>query len=195
MPQPRRTLVDVARVCEVSQSTVSRVLSNRKYGRFSVSPDVRERILRVARELDYRPSIAARNLTASKTNLVAVLGIRSIDPEHGGPIERAIDAMVEQLDAKGYEICMQMFSRRHSSFELPQLRVDGVVAVGAENHDDLQPLDNSGVPYISINGVCGPNGVLVAPDDRGGTRLAINHLMSLGHRKIAYLDHPGIDAS
>jgi LacI family transcriptional regulator len=194
MYKPRRTLVDVARLCDVSQSTVSRVLSNRKYGRFSVSPEVRERINRVARELEYRPSVAARNMSASKTHLVAVLGIRSIDPEQGGPIERAIAAVAQRLDKEGYEICMQMFSRRHNSFDLPQLRVDGVIAVNAPDVDDLKALDSSGIPYVSINGVVGSNGVLVAPDDRGGTFAALRHLISLGHRRIAYLDHPGGDA-
>lgn len=194
MIKSRGTLVEVARRCEVSQSTVSRVLNNSKHGRFSVSPEVRERIIRVARELNYRPSVAARNLAASKTNLVAVLGIRSIESERVGPMERAIESLAHKLDARGYEICMQFFSSRHNAFDLPQLRVDGVVAVGPESHDDLQQLEESGVPYISMNGVVGPNGTLVTPDDAGGATMALKHLIELGHRKIAYLDHPAVDA-
>lgn len=190
----RGTLVEVARRCEVSQSTVSRVLNNSKHGRFSVSPEVRERIVRVAQELNYRPSVAARNLTASKTNLVAVLGIRSIESERVGPVERAIEALAHKLDDRGYEICLQFFSKRHNAFDLPQLRVDGVVAVGAESLDDLQQLEDSGVPYISLNGVVGRGGSLVSPDDAGGAHAALKHLVDLGHRKIAYLDHPNIDA-
>ncbi|WP_428939146.1 LacI family DNA-binding transcriptional regulator [Fontivita pretiosa] len=188
------TLLEVARRCSVSQSTVSRVLNNSKHGRFSVSPQVREKILRVARELNYRPSVAARNLTASKTRLVAVLGVKSLLSDVVGPMERATVELSRVLDAAGYEICMQFLSRRHNPFDLPPLRVDGVVAVGATGLDELQTLEDSGIPYVSIDGVVGRNGALVAPDDAGGTRLALRHLVELGHRRIAYLDNPTIDA-
>jgi LacI family transcriptional regulator len=188
------TLVEVARQCAVSQSTVSRVLNNSRQGRFSVSVEVRERIVRTAQELNYRPSVAARNLAATKTNLVAVLGVHSMGSEQVGPVERAIEAFAHKLDDSGYEICMSFLSSRHAAFDLPQLRVDGVVAVNASSPDDLLALEQSGVPYISMNGAMAPNGSLVSPDDVGGTRAALQHLIELGHRKIAYLDHPGADA-
>ena len=92
------TLSEVARRCSVSQSTVSRVLNNSTKGRFSVSPEVRERILHAARELNYRPSIAARNLTVSKTHLVAVLGVAGIWSDRVGPVEEAVGAMAAALD-------------------------------------------------------------------------------------------------
>ena len=44
------------------------------------------------------------------------------------------------------------------------------------------------LPYVSINGHCGPNGSSVQPDDEGGTRQALEYLYNLGHRKIAYAD-------
>jgi LacI family transcriptional regulator len=178
----------------VSQSTVSRVLNNSKQGRFSVSDEVREKIIRVARELNYRPSVAARNLTVAKTHLVAVLGVSSIWSERVGPIERAVGALSQALDEAGYEICMQLYSRRHNPYDLPPLRVDGVVAVGAQSKEDLAALENSGTPYVSMNGVVGKHGALVTPDDAAGTRLALQHLVGLGHRRIAYMDHPAVDA-
>ena len=108
------TLLEVAKRCSVSQSTVSRVLNNSKHGRFSVSPAVREKILTAARELNYRPSVAARNLTVSKTRLVAVLGVRTIGSDAVGPMERAVIALAKALDAAGYEICLQFLSKRHN---------------------------------------------------------------------------------
>lgn len=188
------TLQEVARRCSVSQSTVSRVLNNSNPGRFSVSTEVKERILRVARELNYRPSMAARNLTVGKTHLVAVLGVRSIWSERVGPMERAVGAMAEVLDTAGYEICLQFLSRRHSPFDLPQLRVDGVVVVGVERLEGVQGLEDARLPYVSLDGVVGRRGGLVAPDDSGGTQLALEHLVGLGHRRIAYLDHPAVNA-
>ena len=138
--------------------------------------------------------MAARNLAMTRTRLVAVLGLREIWSDRVGPIEKAVGALAEALDRAGYEICLQFISHRHGPFDLPPLRVDGVVALGPRNMDDLQSLDGGPVPYISIDGVVGAHGNLVAPDDAGGTRLALKHLRDLGHRRIGYLDYPAIDA-
>jgi DNA-binding LacI/PurR family transcriptional regulator len=194
MAKTSGTLLEVARRCAVSQSTVSRVLNNRSPGRFSVSEAVRERILKTAAELNYRPSVAARNLTVSKTHLVAILGIAGIWSDRVGPVEEAVGALALALDAAGYEICAQFLSRRHGPFDPPPLRVDGVVAVGPRRAEDLVGLEAMGVPYVSVNGMAGPNGSQVAPDDAKGARLALKHLVDLGHRRIAYLDHWAVGA-
>lgn len=193
MSRGNGTLSEVARQCAVSESTVSRVLNNRRQGRFSVSDDVRQRILRVAQELKYRPSMAARNLTMSKTKLVAVMGVAGIWSDRVGPVEEAVGATAEALDAAGYDIYVSFLSKRHP-FDLPALRVDGIVVVGARDLQVLRSLDASDVPYVSINGLTGERGSAVNPDDARGTRLALKHLCDLGHRRIAYLDHWSIDA-
>jgi DNA-binding LacI/PurR family transcriptional regulator len=194
MARATTNLKEVAERCAVAPSTVSRVLNNSKHGRFSVSQAVRDRILKVAEELNYRPSMAARNLTVSKTHLIAVLGVSRIESDHVGPQEEAISAMAKSLDVEGYEICAQFLSFRHGPFELPPLRVDGIVAVGPTSLDDLQVLERSDVPYVSLDGVAGSRGMQVIPDDAQGARTAVQHLASLGHRRIAYLDNPSISA-
>ena len=194
MARATTNLKEVAEKCAVAPSTVSRVLNNSKHGRFSVSQAVRDRILKVAEELNYRPSMAARNLTVSKTHLIAVLGVSRIESDHVGPQEEAVSAMAKSLDAEGYEICAQFISLRHGPFELPPLRVDGIVAVGPTSLDDLQVLERNDVPYVSLDGVVGSRGMQVIPDDAQGTRMAIEHLASLGHNRIAYLDNPSIAA-
>jgi LacI family transcriptional regulator len=189
------SLMEVARRCAVSQSTVSRVLNNSKHGRFSVSPKVRDKILKVANELNYRPSIAARNLAVSKTRLVAVLGISEFWSDRVGPVEEALGALARTLDADGYEICMQFVSFRRDPFDLPMLRVDGVVAVAPRTSDHLEILEESGIPYVTLDGIVGQRGLQVVPDDADGTRKALNYLTGLGHKRIAYLDNPNAGAS
>ena len=149
---------------------------------------------KVAEEFNYRPSMAARNLTVSKTHLIAVLGVSRIESDHVGPQEEAVSAMAKSLDAEGYEICAQFISLRHGPFELPPLRVDGIVAVGPTSLDDLQVLERNDVPYVSLDGVVGSRGMQVIPDDAQGTRMAVEHLAMLGHKRVAYLDHPSIAA-
>jgi DNA-binding LacI/PurR family transcriptional regulator len=194
MARATTNLKEVAERCAVAPSTVSRVLNNSKHGRFSVSQAVRDRILKVAEELNYRPSMAARNLTVSKTHLIAILGVSRIESDRVGPQEEAISAMAKALDAAGYEICAQFLSLRHGPFEMPPLRVDGIVAVGATSLNDLEVLEQSNVPYVSLDGIVGSRGMQVIPDDAQGTRTAVEHLTSLGHRRIAYLDNPSISA-
>lgn len=188
------TLLEVARRCSVSQSTVSRVLNNTRQGRFSVSSEVRARILKVADEVNYRPSFAARNLAATSTKLIAVLGVGGIWADRLGPGEMAVGAMSPILDRAGYELCVQFYSQRHAAFAPPALRVDGVVVVSVAEAGDLDALEATGIPYISVNGLAGPRGSRVVPDDVRGTRLAVRHLLDLGHRRIAYLDHPCVGA-
>jgi LacI family transcriptional regulator len=195
MPSFRVSITEVARRCSVNKSTVSRVLNNTKLGRYTISSALRNRILKVAQELNCRPSAAARSLSDTPTHLIGVLGVGGIWPDHVGPEEESIDAMAKSLDAHGYEICMQFTSIRRGLFDLPPLRVDGIVTVGATNLDDLQKLEESGLPYVSVNGVVGPHGTQVIPDDTQGTRMAVEYLKSLGHKRIAYFDNPTIAAS
>src|ERR1039458_3861726 len=184
------SLLEVARRCDVSQSTVSRVLNNSNHGRFSVSPEVRAKILGVAAALNYRPNMAARNLTVSKTHLVAVLGLSEFWSDKVGPIEEAVGSVAKTLDASGYEICIQIMSPRHGAFDLPPLRVDGILAVAPQNQADLERLEQSRIPYVSMDGVVGPRGAQVLPGDADGTQKALQHLFDLGHRRIAYFDNP-----
>ncbi len=187
--------MEVARRCSVSQSTVSRVLNNKKLGRYTISRPVRERILKVAQELNYRPSVAARTLVGAQTKLIGILGVRGLWTDQVGPEEDAVGALAKVLDAEGYEACFQFAGLGRKSFDLPPLRVEGIVAVGATRQSELQMLENSGIPYVGLNGLVGPRGVQVIPDDAHGTRMAVEFLASLGHERIAYFDHPSATAS
>ena len=194
MAKPLGTLADLAKICEVHPSTVSRVLNNSNKGRFSVSPDVRQRIIEAAAKLQYQPSVAARNLTVGKTQLIAVMGLGGFYSDHVGPIEHAVSAMGKALDRAGYEICVQLVSTRHGPYAMPPLRVDGAVAIFAQSEADIDALDTLGVPYVTVHGVTGKRGSSVSFDDARGTRIALKHLVDLGHRRIAYLGNLSIGA-
>ena len=193
MPKRVGSLMEIARLCSVSKSTVSRVLNDTKQGRFSVSPQVRAKIIKTAQKLNYRPNIAARNLTIGKTRLVAILGFNGFWSDHVGPIDEAAAALSLVLDGAGYEIYIQFMTPRHNTFDPPPLRVDGIVAVSPQKVEDLEALERSEIPYVSLDGVVGKRGMRVLPDDTQGTYLALQHLWDLGHRRISYLDNPSVD--
>ena len=183
------TLSELARRCSVNPSTVSRVLNNSMAGRFSVSSQVRKLIVDTAREINYRPNLAARNLTANNTNLVAVLGVAGMTPDRVGPVKEAITVLAQVLDEANYDICVQFSSKRVGRFDLPPLRVDGLIAVGAQTDADVAALDSLDIPHVGINGRIGKNGSSISPDDTRRTYIALKHLVDLGHRRIARLDH------
>lgn len=194
------TLRDVADRSGVAVSTVSRVLNNQTEG-FSVRSETRERVLDAAKALNYRPDPILRSMRAKRTNLIAILGISDFGTSVLGSTEQALNAMMNSLLEKGYQLCTLPRSLKEDLYQPPRWRVDGAVVIDCLEAGRLAPLDASGIPYVSLNGVAGRNGVSVAVDDESGTREALHHLMVLGHRRIAFVmpdehikPHPSIQA-
>lgn len=186
MTKPQATLQTVAKESGVSVSTVSRVLNNRTQN-FSVREETRRRILAAAEAQDYRPDPIVRSIRAKQTNLVAVLGLRDFGTTIRGATEEAINTLMENLYDAGYELCTNIFSPREPAYAPPRWRVDGVVTIDCSDVSQLDRLERSGVPYVTLNGPSGPGGSSVQVDDDQGTRLAVHHLLALGHRRIAYV--------
>lgn len=202
--QPERnvTLRDVADLSGVAVSTVSRVLNNeQKANGFSVREETRERILLAAKELNYRPDPILRTMRAKRTRLIAVLGLIDFGTSVLGSTERAMNAMMRDLIAGGYQLCTLPKGADDEMYTPPRWRVDGAIVVDCPDVERLNDLDSSGTPYVSLNGPAGANGISVGVDDVSGTNEALHHLMVLGHRKVAFVmphenvkDHPSIAA-
>lgn len=79
------TINEIAKLCNVSNATVSRVLNNHPY----VNPEKREKIIQIMKELNYTPSSIARNLRVNKTQTIA-LSIPNIDHPFFGKLAREI---------------------------------------------------------------------------------------------------------
>ena len=71
----RATLATIAKACDVSNATVSRVLRGDNTNGFSVRSEVRERIMQTVVQMNYRPDLAAQSLRSQQTHIVAVLGL------------------------------------------------------------------------------------------------------------------------
>jgi LacI family transcriptional regulator len=179
------TLSDVAARAGVSISAVSRVLSNASSSR--VSPATRQRIEDAARELDYRPNFAARALKLSRTNVVALV-VPDLTNAIFSELMRGVDEGAREL---GYMVLLaRAESLRPASETISHLvgegRVDGVlVQVGdSMTTDDLAPIMQGRVPAVLINSRrSGGVGSVTLPDEAGAA-LAVEHLASLGHRRI-----------
>ncbi|KRB36812.1 LacI family DNA-binding transcriptional regulator [Microbacterium sp. Root180] len=188
------TLSDVAARAGVSVSAVSRVLSDAPSAR--VSEGTRQRIHEAAAELGYRPNFAARALKFARTNVVGL-----VVPDLTNAIFTELMRGVEdEAHRRGY---MVLLARAEEMLEdeepIPRLigegRVDGVLVQVGDNMrpQDLESLVTGKLPVVFVNSIP-PQGVGSAVlEDERGLRLATQHLIDLGHTRIALIN--GLPAS
>ena len=175
------TLKEIASELGVSPSTVSRVL-NGCQDNFTVKPKLRERILERVAERGYRPNPMYQSMRKKNNRQIAI-----ILPNSG--ISAGVDAMNNSLYEKGFTFhyLIRPLEQR-ATYGLPQWKVAGAVAVDVRKSELVCELDESGLPYVVLNGVAGPHGSAIQADDSGNMKCALDHLYGLGHRKIGYLN-------
>ena len=177
----RHTSTDVARCAGVSQSTVSLVLSGKAEGR--VSAATQERVRRCARELGYRPNVAAQALRLGASRAVALLV-----PDMTNPFfSRVLRGAQHAAAAEGYiVILVDTQNDRHwesQSFEaLRAGPVDGYLLFEVTAPDALGPDEN-----VVMMETEEPRRPSVRFDGGGGSAAAFEHLVQLGHRRIGHL--------
>ncbi|WP_246113395.1 LacI family DNA-binding transcriptional regulator [Streptomyces montanus] len=184
------TMTEVARAAGVSQKTVSRVVNGEPH----VSAEVRDRVLKVIHELDYRPNNAARALLMGRHRRI---GVVSLGSALYGPstlliaLERAMQrtgysfALASTLDGQDGGVAAAVES-------LLDQGVDGIVL--SEPVDDGTPLRfKADVPMVSLGeGVemAGGPSAMVCADGVAAARIATEHLLGLGHRTVWHLPGP-----
>jgi len=187
MPAKRLTpnMREIARQLGVSSSTVSRVLNGYTEG-FSVRPDVRERILALVKQSGYKPNPFVRSVWAKKSMLVAFLDYRQKWEGTSGTYEYAMVAMSTLLAGEGYHVSTNLMTEEEPEQYLPQWPVDGIAIPDVTDPSRLARIEKVGIPYVVVNGVCGPHGSAVIVDEPQCCDLLYSHLYDLGHRRIAY---------
>ena len=181
------TLKAVAAHADVSLATAARVL--REDPTLSVRPATRERVQAAARDLGYRPNRVASGLRTRRTGTIAIV---LPDPQNVmwaetlRAIERAAgerDYVVVVTDAHGPTLDATQLGR----FVL-EGRMDGLLVAFATIGDELvAQLAGRGLPVVPINSRSSLVDGSVTMDDEAGSRLAIDHLVELGHRRIGFV--------
>lgn len=181
-------LNDVAKKAGVSKSTVSRVLNNRLGNGFSVKEEVRLNVLRIAKELNYRPNLIAKSLTMRSTHMVHIFGGNHALSDLGNIYQTVVNNFTKVMDSasKGYDVTVDMSLHSLEESEMPAWRIDGAVILAESTKPTMGEITQMGIPYVVINGSCPEEGFSVVPDDIGGTQIAVEYLYELGHTKIAY---------
>lgn len=180
------TLSEVAARAGVSVSAVSKVL--RGTATIRVSPETRQRILDAAEELRYRPNFAARALQAARTQ---VLGL--VVPDLTNALFTELMHGVEDgAAAHGYTVLLGRLDTDRPQTEviarlLGEGRVDGLVLQATDGVDpaSLDQLLDPRAAVVLINSTAPGRASSVTVDDVGGGRTATEHLIGLGHTRIA----------
>lgn len=184
MAQP--TIRTVAAHAGVSKSLVSLVLR----GSTSVSDVKREAVEKAIRELGYRPNLGARSLSRRRTNIVGVLLNDLRNPWFVDCLE-GMNSVLQQHDLKMFLADGRLDRSSDESFveSFMDLRLDGLALVGTRDPTPAIVEAAASMPTVVVasRDLDFPGVDVVAGDDELGTRLAVAHLVDLGHSRIAHI--------
>jgi DNA-binding LacI/PurR family transcriptional regulator len=180
------TIKDIARITGVSHSTVSRALG----GNSLISEATSTRIRKVAREMGYQPSAAARSLKTNQTKVIGVI-VNSIDDPFFSEILFGIEDAAQQAGYSLFIGASQYDPIREQNIvqTMMEQRTDGVIICSSSfSADKGRQLLANGFPVVVVNYKANENfNYSIYHDDVDGSQQLTRHLLALGHRKIAYL--------
>ncbi len=182
------SIKDVAREAGVSHATVSRALR----GSPLISSPTIARVQATAEKMGYSVNAVARSLVTGKTQTIGVVVTSIADPFVGG-----VTAGIEEFaNEKGYSVIL---ATCHANAEiekrmvsnLRERAVDGILVTSSRVGEEYLPLlTQLKVPVVLLNNQQpGDYAYSVTIDNVGSARRAVEHLLQLGHRRIAYIGH------
>lgn len=181
------TIYDVARQAGVGVGTVSRVLNRNP----RVSPETRQRVLDVIAQLNFRPSPMAQRLSLRKTLAIGVVAVFFTRPSVVERL-RGIEAVVASSE---YDLIVHNVEtpvRRDAIFQevVVSHRVDGLIVISLSPTDeDVERWAGADIPVVLVD-TSHPALHRVLIDDIAGGYRATQHLVDLGHRRIAFVGDP-----
>lgn len=184
------SIKDIAKQANVSTATVSLVL-NKKQSSF-ISKATRQRILELAKELNYRPNVLARGLVKKKTNTIGVVIPDVIYPFFTEVIH-GIETLANESDHK--VILCYSGSKQEKEAEyvnmLLEQRVEGIIIAPLADNRNIKifkRLIQDGFPLVFVDRYLDEvNGSYVVTDNAKGAYKAVRHLVKLGHKRILLL--------
>jgi LacI family transcriptional regulator len=190
--QGRTTIKEIARMTGVSTQTVSRVINKRP----DVSPQTREAVEAAIAETGFQPSAVARSLVhrRSQTLGVIVAGLRYFG------VAQTLNGITEEAQAAGYGVLLKEIDSSETVDIGPVFdfmiahQVEGIIVaapqIGANIATVRGQLPSTSPPIVFLKSEPSPTDATIVIDNRGGARLATEHLLALGRRRIAHLGGP-----
>jgi LacI family transcriptional regulator len=187
----RPTLKDVAREAGVHVSTASRALNPATSS--VVNPETLKRVVEAAERLGYRPHPLARGLRTNQTMSIGMV-IPDVENPLFGPIVAGAESVLVE---DGYSLLIGNADRgvEHAEAVIEDMierHVDGLILATATRDDGQMAMAGSqGIPIVLVNRTVDKGDVpAIVGDDHAGIALAVDHLVSLGHRRIGHVAGP-----
>jgi len=194
MVKQRPTIADVAREAGVSKGLVSFALNDRP----GVAPATRERILQIAEDIGWIPSVRARSLSTDRSFAMGLVIARDPQILSGDPFFPAFIAGVESaLSPVEHALVLSMVGSEASEIAsyrrlVAHDRVDGVILTDLRRDDPrLDLVHELGLPAVTLGHAAAPAEIpAVLLDDTAGLHDVVAHLASLGHTHLAHVAGP-----
>lgn len=186
--QARVTIKDVARAAGVSIATASKALNDR--GRMTA--ETRQRIRDVAAALGFMPNAMARALVSQRSFTIGLL----TNDTYGRFTLPVAAGLSEALVDRGVSVFLCAFEdeAERAAINLRSMlekRVDGLVIAGKRVDRGLPiELPRLPMPVVRVNSLCRDDQIGFVPDDEGGARMAVDHLIGFGRGRIAHITGP-----
>ncbi|GAA1788569.1 LacI family DNA-binding transcriptional regulator [Agromyces lapidis] len=188
-PRARASINDVAVHAGVSAQTVSRVAN----GQSNVRQSTRERVQASMQALGYRPNSAARNLKSGRFRSIGFVTFNLATLGN----ERTLNAVAEASEAAGYTTTLlpvidpTQLDVAGAFGRLEEQAVDGIILVMSSEVGSLDELGiTAGLPLVIVDSDANLPYTIVDTDQEQGARIALEHLLDLGHRDIVHISGP-----
>ena len=189
------TIDELARIAGVSKTTVSRVLNKRP----DVHPATRQKILSLIEQYDFQPNAFAKAISLQKSMNIGLIIPHQASYVFSNPFYTEVMRGVStEVDRQNYYLLL-CYAHEHNYLDIyRQKRVDGFVLLspGSFHKDIVETLNNENVPFVSTAQISDEDKmVYVDVDNYRAAESAIQHLISLGHKRIAYIGKPTLKSS
>lgn len=181
------TIKDVAKLAGVGIATASRALNNKG----DVSPSTRRKVLEAAQKLGYVPNSLARSLVYGKTKKIGVIITTILNPFYA----TVVSGIESVLASKGYTLVLynsneDPYKEKEAILTLRQQRVDGIIFAPIEyESQNVKYLVENNIPFVLVaRKTQEENTNFVVADDFKVGKIATEHLLEKGHRRILFLN-------
>jgi len=190
------TSLDVARRAGVSRATVSYVLN--KVASASISPVTQKKVLKAVEELNYIPIAAGQALASSRTGSFGL--VYPVSQASNPLLLQVIQGLLDIVQKNNFRLLIDTIDKKGDDSEIPSLSrtksIDGLVLFGThENDKALHNQLKKQYPIVTLGESSDSEVCSIGIDSIHSAVTAVNHLISLGHRKIACITNAPLSYS
>lgn len=182
------TIKELAKLANVSQSTVSKALNDRP----DVSPQTKSKIFAIAQQHQFTPNAFGRGLKSKITENIGAIFCREPRSLSGNPFySRVLEGIEAEVAINNFNLVLHLAARSQTG-QLPKMlrekQIDGLILVGVIEEDMIQAIAETNIPVVLVDpkiDVATHSRVLI--DNEHGAFTATQYLISHGHRRIAFI--------